>query len=131
MTILVRCSDPRISHFFKQKKYAELFGLVEADAPIAVTGSIKFFLTKGMDLLWEQLEILVGHFHPDRIVLTNHTDCGYYKKLGQDDVKYYQSDLDRVKKAIEKKYPDLRVDTYIIDTEKQELLDTSKALVNA
>jgi len=124
MTILVRCADPRITPFFEKEEIAKKLDIYQKPyAVVSNTGSIKYFLaTNELDKLISQLEILVHHFNADRIVLTNHTDCGFYKKLNEDKKQNYQDDLLEVKKELEKNFPDLSIDTYFIDTNKGEII---------
>lgn len=117
MTILVRCSDPRIQKHLEKVGLKKKLGVNKDYAVIANTGSIKYFLEKNqMDDFFGQLGILIEHFHASRIVLLNHTDCGFYKSLGQDSEENYLRDLEEIKTQLAQKYPDLMITAHLINT---------------
>jgi len=117
MTILVRCSDPRINVFLDSPETKKELGLENGFALIANTGSVKYFMQQNqMDDFAKQLDILVPHFKADKIVLLNHTDCGFYKAIGQDKEENYLLDLRNVKAELLKIYPELIIDGYLMDT---------------
>jgi|GEM_PF-2025092 len=119
MTILVRCADPRINIFLEEIGVADQLGILKSDyAVISNTGSIRYFIEKSqLEDFYKQLEILVYHFKADRISLLNHTDCGFYKSIGKDDEDNYLTDLKEIKTKLNSKFPDLRIDGYLMDTE--------------
>ena len=122
MTILIRCSDPRINEFLDLASVKKELALENGVAPIANTGSIKYFMEKNtIPDLFKQLEILVHHFKADTIILLNHTDCGFYKSVGQDSRENYLSDLKEMKAEIAKVYPDVKINGYLMDTSSGEL----------
>ena len=123
MTILIRCADPRINKFLEEVGVGGELGITKDEySLISNTGSIRYFLEKDrMNDLFGQLDILINHFSADRIVLLNHTDCGFYKSLGLDKEENYLSDLKKVKSDILNKYPDIRVEGYLINTESGAL----------
>lgn len=126
MTILVRCSDPRINQFLENEDLAKKFDIFKKSyGIIANTGSIKYFMQKNqIEDFFEQLGILIHHFNAKRIILTNHTDCGYYKKLNQDEEKFYLDDLIEMSRQIENKFSDVNVEGYLIDTKTGKLKNT-------
>ncbi len=112
ITILIRCSDPRIN-----KAVDELLDVEKEYSVIANTGSIKYFLVRDeLSNLVEQINILAKGFGANKIILTNHTDCGFYKQLGQDEQTHYLSDLKHVKKFLSETFPQMKVKCYLIDT---------------
>lgn len=123
MTILVRCSDPRISKYLEEVGDGGTLGLLKENyAVIANTGSIKYFMAKNqMEDFYKQLDILVPHFHASRISLLNHTDCGFYKGLGQDSEENYLRDLNDVKIQLQQKYPNLMITAHLMNTETGDL----------
>jgi len=122
MTILVRCSDPRIQKYLEEVGIGGKTGALKDHAVIANTGSIKYFMAKNqMEDFYGQLDILIPHFHAEKIVLLNHTDCGFYKKLGQDTEENYLKDLREVKELLLQKYPEVAVEGYLLDTETGNL----------
>jgi len=120
--IIVTCSDARITYWLNQTDFKSKLGLLDTFSSLRNTGSIKFYLNENlMDKLFKQLDVLVNNYHPEKIVLMNHTDCGYYKSLGQDNSEVYFGDLKLVGRMILQKYPDLSVEGYLLDTETGEL----------
>ena len=122
MTILVRCSDPRIQKYLEEVGVGNKTGALKDHAVIGNTGSIKYFMTKNqMQDFYEQLDILVNHFHAEKIVLLNHTDCGFYKKLDENKEENYINDLREVKGLLLGKYSEVGVEAYLLDTETGDL----------
>ena len=122
MTILIRCSDPRINDYLDYNEVKEALALDNGVAVIANTGSIKYFMEKDQEKnLFEQLGILVHHFKADTITLLNHTDCGFYKSVGQDSEENYLNDLKKMKAEIAKIYPNIKINGYLMDTSSGEL----------
>lgn len=122
MFILIRCSDPRLNDLLEQEAVREEFDTEKNHAVIANVGSIKYFLTRATpeDLL-EQIKLLAHHFEADRIVMLNHTDCGFYKSFDHDNWDQYKLDLRDMATYISEKLPELRIDTFILDTESGHL----------
>lgn len=121
--IVIYCSDPRVVSWFHDDNFRKKLSIGKSHAVIAATGSIKFYLQENlMDKLYKQLDILIGHFKPQKIILLNHTDCGYYKSLGEDNIKTYQKDLREAKKMISEKFPSIQIDKYLLDTKTGKLL---------
>ncbi|EKD56734.1 MAG: hypothetical protein ACD_58C00110G0002 [uncultured bacterium] len=121
--VLITCSDPRVIKWLHDKNVRKKLSIDGGSfSTIANTGSIKFYLNeKLMDKLFVQLDILTHHFSPEKIILLNHTDCGYYKSLGQDEEEFYLEDLTNVSDLIKEKYPNLIVEKYLLDTKTGEL----------
>ena len=123
MTILVHCSDPRVVKLLSDIKIAKNLSIDDPyHAVIANTGSIKYFMYNNMvESFTEQLEILAGHFKADKIVLLNHTDCGYYKSIGQNKTENYTNDLMNMKFILKQKFVDLKIECFLLDTKTGEL----------
>lgn len=120
--VVIYCSDPRVVRWFHNDNFRKKLDIGESHSVIAETGSIKFFLNEDlMDKLFKQLDILVGHFKPEKIIILNHTDCGYYKSLNQDKEEIYLADLKLSQEEISEKYPNINVSGYLLDTESGEL----------
>ena len=121
--ILITCSDPRVVKWLHNKNVREKLSINAGSfSAITNTGSIKFYLNENlMDKLFLQLDILTGHFSPEKIIILNHTDCGYYKSLGQDKEEIYIEDLKTVGVTISEKYSSQKIETYLLDTETGEL----------
>lgn len=118
MFILVRCSDPRLNDLLDQESIREEFDTQKSHAIISNVGSIKHYMTNCLpqDLL-EQVELLTSHFDADRLVLLNHTDCGHYKSIDQDNWDQYKLDLRDMASFFSEKMPSMKIDTYILDVE--------------
>lgn len=117
MIILIRCSDPRIN-----KAVDELLSMEKEYSVIANTGSIKYFLVwDKLSNLVDQINILAKGFGANKIILTNHTDCGFYKQLGQDEETCYVDDLKDAKKFLSETFSQMKVECYMIDTKTSEL----------
>jgi len=114
--ILIRCSDPRID-----KVVNELLSREGKCAIIANTGGVKYFLENRLSDLVDQIRILAKGFNVDKIIATNHHDCGFYKQLGQDEEARYPSDLKDIKKYLSKTFPQMKVECYVIDTPTLEI----------
>jgi carbonic anhydrase len=123
MNIIIRCSDPRINRYLRSQKFKEEYGLDDECAIIANTGGIKYFLTQeDISGLLEQLKLLSTGFKISRVILINHTDCGFYKKLGQETREQHFRDLKEVKREIRESLPRIRVDGYLVDTQTGNLI---------
>lgn len=120
--IVIFCSDPRVVKWLNNPDIRKKLDLSDGFGAIAETGSIKFFLNENLlDKLYKQLDILVGHFSPEKIIILNHTDCGYYKSIGQDKKEIYLADLRTVGSLASDKYPKVKVESYLLDTERGQL----------
>ena len=122
--VVIYCSDPRVVVRFHDADFRAKLDINSSHSVIAETGSIKFFMNEGlMDKLYKQLDILVGHFKPEKIIILNHTDCGYYKSLDQDKEEIYIKDLQTSAKEIAQKYPNVKVSGYLLNTEAGSLTE--------
>ncbi len=70
--------------------------------------------------LLENIEISIKLHHPERLILTNHTDCGAYggsKKFAShnEEISFHKEELSRAKKIAEEKFPQLKIEALIID----------------
>ena len=116
-TILIRCSDPKID-----KAVDKLLSMEREYSVIANTGSIKYFLARDkLSNLADQIKILAKGFGANKIIPTNHADCGFYKQLGQDEETRYLFDLGHVKEFLLNAFPQMKVECYMIDTGTLEL----------
>lgn len=120
--IIIFCSDPRVVKLINNKIIRSTIGVGNNFSAIAETGSIKFFIHEGlMNKLFKQLDILIGHFNPEKIIILNHTDCGYYKSLGEDQDKLYLKDLNFAKGQISQKYPNIKIEGFLLDTGEETI----------
>lgn len=110
--ILIRCADPRIND--------ACTGLLDPDecpAIISNTGSIKYFLVGDrLSDLYRQICLLVHKFGVKKLILTNHTHCGFYKELALGE-EAELADLRAVKRRLLEDFPEVEIKGYLIDTE--------------
>jgi len=110
--ILIRCADPRIND--------ACTGLLDPDerpAIISNTGSIKYFLVGDrLSDLYGQIRLLVHKFGVKKLILTNHTHCGFYKELALGE-EAELADLRAVKRKLLENFTDVEIRGYLIDTE--------------
>ncbi len=110
--ILIRCADPRIND-----ACTKLFNNEERPAVISNTGSIKYFLLgERLSDLRDQIRLLVHKFGVKKLILTNHTHCGFYKELALGE-EAEVTDLRDAKKKLLESFPEVEVRNYLIDTE--------------
>lgn len=110
--ILIRCADPRIND-----ACTGLLNPGERPAIISNTGSIKYFLVGDrLSDLYGQIRLLVHKFGVKKLILTNHTHCGFYKELALGE-EAELADLRAVKRKLLKDFPEVEVKGYLIDTE--------------
>lgn len=120
--IIIFCSDPRVVRLLKQEKIAKQLSIDVNYSAIAETGSIKFFMHEDlMDKLYKQLEILVEHFAPEKIIILNHTDCRYYKSIGEDKEENYLQDIKDAKDDLGVRFSNVKIEGWLINTESGEL----------
>jgi carbonic anhydrase len=110
--ILVRCADPRINGACNNLVRPE-----ERPAVISNTGSVRYFIFGGrLADLSSQISLLVHKFGVKKVILTNHTHCGFYKELALGE-QVELDDLKEVKKKLQTAFPELEIRSYLIDTE--------------
>lgn len=110
--LLIRCADPRIN-----EACTRLLNPDERPAVISNTGSIKYFLLEDrLSDLYGQVRLLVHKFDVKKIILTNHTHCGFYQGLSQGK-EAELADLRAVRARLQKTFPGVEIKGYLIDTE--------------
>lgn len=104
-----------------EKKYGR-FDLIE------IAGASKNLISpqekEDKETLLENIKISIKLHHPERIILTNHTDCGAYggsKKFTshRHEIAFHRQELQKAKQIIKNKFKKLKVDTLIIDKDKK------------
>lgn len=120
--IIIYCSDPRVVKWLHNNEVQKKLSIGVGYSSIANTGSIKFYLNENlMNKLFKQLGILIGHFQPEKIILLNHTGCGYYKSIDEDREEIQTADLKKVHSEISTKFPSVKIESWLIETESGEL----------
>ena len=110
--ILIRCADPRIN-----EACTGLLNPEERPAIISNTGSIKYFLLGDrLSDLRDQIRLLVHKFGVKKLILTNHTHCGFYKELSLGE-EAELADLKEAKQKLLETFPEVEIKGYLIDTE--------------
>lgn len=70
--------------------------------------------------LLENISISINLHHSERLILTNHTDCGAYggssKFVSHDEeILFHKNELESAKKIAQEKFPELKIEALIID----------------
>ena len=72
-------------------------------------------------VLDEHIQIAIDLHKIKKIICISHMDCGYYKiyyeKKKDDDIHQHQENQLKLKDAIKDKYPKLKFESYIMDTD--------------
>lgn len=117
MTIIIRCADPRINETFEKLAKQQEGGY----AIISNTGSVKFFIDEHLDDLVGQVNILSQLYPVKKVMITNHTNCAYYQRLGKDSHEEYQKDLHFLKDRLQKALSHLEIECALVNTETGQL----------
>lgn len=78
--------------------------------------------------LLENIEISIKLHHPEKLILTNHTDCGAYggsSKFSshEEEIIFQKNELSKAKMIAKEKFPQLGIEALIIDkNNKGEIL---------
>lgn len=113
MTIIIRCADPRINETFENLAKNQEDGY----AVISNTGSIRFFMDEHLDDLVGQVNILSRLYPVNKVILTNHTECAYYQRMGKDSREEYIKDLNFLKERLEKALKGIVVECGLVETQ--------------
>ena len=70
--------------------------------------------------LLENIGISVNLHHPERLILTNHTDCGAYGGSAkfashEEELAFHREELRKAKIHAAQKFPDLQIELVIVD----------------
>lgn len=70
--------------------------------------------------LLENISISISLHHPERLILTNHTDCGAYGGSAHfnshiEEIAFHKSELAKAKEIATAKFPELNIETVLID----------------
>lgn len=110
--VLIRCADPRIN-----EACTRLLNPGERSTVISNTGSIKYFLLNDrLSDLYGQIRLLVHKFGIKKLIITNHTHCGFYKQLSLGE-EAETADLRATRVKLQKTFPEVEVESYMVDTE--------------
>ncbi|UCC44755.1 MAG: hypothetical protein JSU65_02165, partial [Candidatus Zixiibacteriota bacterium] len=82
--LVIHCGDPRFQTAFRRFITEEL-GLANY-TPVVVGGGIhafgvQSFLPKNFKILWEQIKFFIKEGGIRNVVIINHDDCAWYKKM--------------------------------------------------
>jgi len=119
VSVAVLCIDYR---FWPQTLSAlqEKYGLFDL---IAMAGASKNLISSEIEnkaTLLKNIEISIKLHHPERLVLTNHTDCGAYGGSGKfashdEEISFHLEELRKAKSAAAEKFPQLKTEALIVD----------------
>ena len=135
-TLVVHCSDHRLQAAVSEFLYKSL-GLGRNYDLLALPGgpqclTLVEYMPKFSWALTKWVRFLIKDHELDHIVLVAHQDCGWYKQLpfhlfGLDNPrKRQEDDLRRVRAAMARDFPHLRVDLYYaaVDNSNQVTIDS-------
>jgi hypothetical protein len=82
--LVIHCGDPRFQEAFRQFITREL-GLRNY-IPIIIGGGVHAFgmqtlLPKNFKILWEQVKFFIKEGRVNQVIIINHEDCAWYKKM--------------------------------------------------
>ena len=123
ISIALLCIDYRFwpDTLPKLKKRYGAFDLIE------IAGASKNLISpqekEDKEALLDNIEISIRLHNPERIILTNHTDCGAYGGSNKfashrQEIAFHRKELQKAKQVIKNKFKKLKVDTIIIDKNK-------------
>ncbi|GAB4242324.1 MAG: hypothetical protein Kow00129_00750 [Thermoleophilia bacterium] len=147
LTIIVRCSDPRLNRFFLDDEFRRRMGLPELasteqrngpgggsaplEATIANVGGLLPFSGRGPgggERLAEDAGLLISLFADGeaRILLTAHSSCGGYAASGESvsselAEKWQRQDLREAAGALRRRLPEARIEGFFLRLETGEV----------
>lgn len=82
--IVIHCGDPRFQEAFRQFVTRELG--IRNYVPIIIGGGIhalgmQSLMPKNFKILWEQIKFFVKEAGVRQVIIINHEDCAWYKKM--------------------------------------------------
>lgn len=126
VSVVVMCIDYRFwPHALPilQKRYG-VFDLIE------MAGGAKSLVSplekEDRKALLENIGISVKLHKSRRLILTNHLDCGAYGgskkfKSSEQEISFHEKELRKAKAAAKKKFPKMKILTFLIKTKKGEI----------
>lgn len=117
--LILLCMDWRKHGDGLVDKIKSKFGFQKGCDVITGAGSAKRLLdpVKAEDI-FDQIEISKKLHNIHTVVLTNHTDCGAYGEAGTEE--RLLADLKLAKEIMEKRFPDLKVETALVRLDSVE-----------
>ncbi len=126
--LVLSCIDFRFHEGFLDKVRTEL-GIASFDI-VALAGGAKNIVSPEsqafVDVVLRNLEISAKLHGIKKIILTNHMDCGAYggsKSFAspEEETNFHKSELSRARAIVQKQFPKLDVETYIVYKEGSEV----------
>jgi hypothetical protein len=121
---VLRCFDDRLWKTFKDFLKAQ--GYIHID-PASVAGGAKVLASpekeSDRDFILREIEKSIQLHHTEKVLLFTHSDCGAYGGLArfqgseEEQFSFHRAQLAHAKAEVLKKFPDIQVETYFIDTE--------------
>lgn len=115
--LIIHCIDFRLISSLNE--YSERKNLVGDCDILSVAGGVKSLLSpkriSDKDFLFEQIEVSVNLHKIERIILSNHTDCGAYGGSAkfdslEEERKFHIQEMKEAKRVISEVYPNLKID---------------------
>lgn len=120
---VLRCFDARF--WGTTKEFLKFMGLIRFD-PVTVAGGAKVFASpekeQDYEFMIRELERSISFHKTKRCLLFTHHDCGAYggfkrfNKNAEEEFKFHQEEHQNIRKNILDRFPNLRVETFFIDT---------------
>lgn len=126
--LVLCCIDFRFHEGFLEKVKTEL-GVERFDL-VALAGGVKNIVSpadkKFSDVVFGNIEIAAKLHEIKKVILTNHMDCGAYggsKSFGsrEDEIDFHKSELSRARHIVEKAFPGLDIEAYLVYKEGLEV----------
>lgn len=115
--LIIHCIDFRLVSSFNE--YLERKNLVDDCDILSIAGGVKNLLSpkreSDKDFLLEQIGVSVNLHKIERIILSNHTDCGAYGGSAkfdslEEECKFHIKEMEEVRRIILGIYPALKID---------------------
>jgi carbonic anhydrase len=89
-TLVIHCSDPRFQTAFR-RFITEILG-IRNYAPIAIGGGVHALgvpntMPENYKSLWAQIEFFIAEGQFRQVIIINHEDCRWYRKMEQYETK--------------------------------------------
>ena len=126
--MVLTCIDPRfqpiIYNYLKAKNLKGKYSYFTiAGSAIGVTANI---FKKWHRVFWENLHTSIRLHKIKKLIVINHRDCGAAKILNGkrkldklNETNFHKNSFKKIKKLFKKKYPKLRIETFLISLNKK------------
>lgn len=118
--VVIHCADPRFQIPFRRFIIEDLG--IRSYSPLVIGGGAhslgaKSKLPESFRIVWEQMEFFINVSGLHRVILINHEDCLWYKKMESDLAAEQLKDKGRKDlrisaETIAAKFPEVRIETF-------------------